>query len=137
MNGTNKTTDTKSPAGRKPYAPPRLISYGHVKDIVQGSSGAKGDAGSTKSCWIAEALYGADDPRTILLRSWLTAIHDARQRGWMFVELYRRCGPTVASLIRNGRLRRGAFLPLFDRLAVKAFDVSARTIINARHCRTV
>ena len=137
MTGTNMSSDSKSPVRRKPYASPRLISYGHVKDIVQGASGGKADAGTTRSCWVAEALYGAEDARTILLRSWLTAIHAERRRGWLWVELYRRVGFTVAGLIRSGRLPRRAFHPLFDRLAIKAFDASVRLVIDERHCRTV
>jgi hypothetical protein len=137
MTMTNKTGDSEPAVRRKPYVSPRLVSYGHVKDIVQGFTGSMNDSGTTRNCWIAEALYGVEDPRTLLVRSWLTSIYDARRSGWMFVELYRRCGPRVASLIRAGRLPQRAFLPLFDRLAIKAFDVSARTIINARHRGTV
>ena len=139
MNQTNKTTDAKSPAGRKPYAPPRLISYGHVKDIVQGSAGNRADGGPglTRMCWVAEALYGVEDPRTLVLRAWLTAIHTERRRGWLLVELYRRFGLKAAGLIHAGRLPRRAFLPLFDRLAVKAFGASARTVIDERDCRTL
>ena len=56
---------------RKPYTPPRLIAYGHITDIIQGGTGHGVDAGGghSKNCWIAEALYGVDDPRTRLLRA--------------------------------------------------------------------
>src|SRR5712691_9069354 len=137
MNRSTKTIDGKSPAGRKPYAPPRLISYGHVKAIVQGGTGnrADGGAGLTRMCWEAETLYGVEDPRTLVLRAWLTAVHTERRRGWLLVELYRRFGLTAAGLIRTGRLPRRAFLPLFDRLAAKAFDASARTVIDEQHRR--
>jgi hypothetical protein len=33
------------PTGRKPYSKPRLISFGHVKDIVQGGGGTKNNDG--------------------------------------------------------------------------------------------
>ena len=139
MNGTSKTTNAPSPAGRKPYAPPRLSSYGHVKDIVQGNAGNRNDGGPglSKICWVAEALYGVEDPRTLVLRAWLTAIHRERRPGWLLVELYRRFGLKTADLIRAGRLPRRAFLPVFDRLAVRAFDAAARTVLDERHCRTV
>src|SRR3954463_14566738 len=137
MSTTKQTPDSKLPARSKPYTAPRLISYGHVKDIVQGNVGGRADGTTTRGCWIAEALYGVDDPRTLLLRSWLAVIHAERRRGWLFVELYRQVGETVARLIRAGRLPRRAFLPLFDGLALKAIDASARMVRDERHRRTV
>jgi hypothetical protein len=128
---------------KKPYTPPRLIAYGHVKDIVQGGTGNKADggAGLTKQtgppCWVAEALYGVDDPRTLVLRAWLMQVHARRDRGWWLVDLYRVVGPTVASLIRRECLSRRTFLPLFDALAGKAFDSRARLIVDERHRRTI
>jgi hypothetical protein len=127
---------------KKPYTPPRLIAYGHVKDIVQGSTGNKSDGGAgmtkqTGPCWIAEALYGCSDPRTLVLRAWLTDIDMRRDRGWWFVELYKVVGPTVASLIRRGSLPRRTLLPLFDALAGKAFDRRARLILDERYRRTI
>ena len=138
MTVTNKTSDSKAPVRRKPYTPPRVVSYGHVKDVVQGASGPRADSGSTRSmCWIAEALYGLEDPRTILLRSWLTGIHAGKRQGWLFVELYRRVGRQVGGLIRAGLLPRWTLLPLFRALTGKAFDASARLISDARHRRAL
>jgi hypothetical protein len=128
---------------KKPYTPPRLITYGHVKDIVQGATGGKADGGPnlTKQtgppCWVAEALYGGNDPRTLILRAWLSDIYMRKDRGWWFIELYKVVGPTVASLIRRGRLPRRAFLPLFDALAGKALDCRARLILDERYRRTI
>jgi len=124
---------------KKPYAPPRLVSYGHVKDIVQGGGGrttkdfggAKG-FGNSKSCWIAEALYGVDDPRTLLLRAWLSVAYDERRPGWQFIAVYRRYGRTTADLIYRGYLPRGLFRPLFNVLVNKALDESAQTLIAYR-----
>src|SRR5882724_10664942 len=87
-----------TPRTRKPYTPPKMVSYGHVKDIIQGGGGKKSDAtgtppgGNSKSCWIAEQLYGVDDPRTWLLRAWLARVYDERGRGWQFVALYNQYG---------------------------------------------
>ncbi len=33
---------------KNPYSSPRLIEYGDVQKLTQGSSGAKGDGGPTK-----------------------------------------------------------------------------------------
>ena len=43
----NAKDDTSSsvPTGRKLYTKPRLISYGHVKDIVQGGGSKNNDGG--------------------------------------------------------------------------------------------
>jgi hypothetical protein len=126
-------------SNKKPYSPPRLIAYGHVKDIVQGGVGGRADGATTRQtgCWVADVLYGVDNPRTLVLRAWLRDIHTHGDRGWWFVELYRVVGPTVAGLLRRGRLPRGVLLPLFDRLAGKAFDNRARLILDERHRRAI
>ena len=113
----------KPSAGRKPYTPPRVISYGHVKDIIQGDTGKHADGPgvlSKSQCWIAEVLYGVNDPRTLLLRAWLSAAHDQRRAGWWCIALYRRFGQTTANLIARGYLPRQLFQPLFDKLVEKA-----------------
>ena len=38
-------TSSSVPTGRKPYTKPRLIAYGHVKDIVQGGGSKNNDGG--------------------------------------------------------------------------------------------
>jgi hypothetical protein len=108
---------------KKPYARPAVTEYGPLKDIVQGSTGKKSDggvAGDTKPCWIAETLYGVHDPRTFLLRRWMTGIYDARGRGWQFVALYRRTGRVAASAIRATPVLGRGFRRVFDALLGKA-----------------
>jgi hypothetical protein len=124
---------------RKPYAPPRLVSYGHVKDVIQGGGGMMSDAagkppgGKSKSCWVAEALYGVEDPRTLLLRAWLTVIYDGRRPGWVLIALYQRFGRAAANLIRRGCLPKGPFRRVFDVLVDKALDERARVIVATHH----
>jgi hypothetical protein len=129
----DKTGSTPQPPA-KPYTPPRIVSYGHVKDLVQGNQGGGLDAsgGHSKQCWIAEALYGADDPRTHLLRAWLTVVHDQRRPGWMFVVLYRVCGRGTARLISSGALPARWFRPLFDSLVDRALADAPRVFALAR-----
>jgi hypothetical protein len=120
---SDESTDNRPPdPAKKPYTPPRLVRYGHVTDIVGGSMGRMSDGmpGDTKGCWIAEALYGVDDPRTILLRAWVTEVHEQRRRGWWLAALYIRFGRTAANLIRRSRLLRRLFLPVFDGLLARA-----------------
>jgi len=134
MSDSEKEVDTEPPPAQKPYATPRLISYGHVKDLVQGANGMMVDASGTrsKSCWIAEALYGVQDPRTLVLRAWLSTVLVERRPGWRFVELYGRIGPATAALIRRGILPHQLFRPLFDRLVEKAFIRSAHAVMAHR-----
>ena len=123
-----------APPTRKPYTPPRIVTYGHVKDIVQGTGGKKKDfvPPNSKSCWIAEVLYGVDDPRTLLLRAWVSTIHDDRRPGWIFVSLYRTFGRATAALIARGILPRGLFEPLFDALVERALTERAHALVAAR-----
>ena len=134
VNRNDKREAAAPPQTRKPYTAPRLKTHGHVKDLVQGTGGKKKDAlgRNSKSCWIAEAFNGADDPRTLLLRCWVSAIYDERRPGWMFVALYRRFGRRTATLIVRGLLPRRLFQPLFDVLVEKALTESALALIAAR-----
>ena len=127
----DKSASTQQPPA-KPYTPPRVVSYGHVKDLVQGNAGGGLDVGHSKQCWIAEAVYGADDPRTHLLRAWLTVVHDERRRGWEFVVLYRIVGRGTARLISNGVLPAQWVRPLFDALVETALADAPRAFVPAR-----
>ena len=80
-----------------------------------------GAPGDTRNCWIAEALYGEQDPRTFLLRSWMTGIYDERRSGWPLVALYRSSGPVLARAIRATPLLRHGFRVVFDVLLGRAF----------------
>lgn len=82
----------------------------------------------SRGCWIAEAIYGESDPRTTLLRAWLTRVYDERCRWWFLVSVYRVCGRRVAGLIRSGCVPRGLFVPLFDYLLIQANDDTARLL---------
>ena len=126
------------PAPRKPYTKPRLTYYGHVKDIVQGGLGEGADGGAlghSKVCWIAEALYGVDTPRTLLVRGWLSEAYDQRGRWRFLISLYRTFGRSVAGLIQSGRIPARLFVPLFDSLVVKANDDTARRLKHGRRPR--
>ena len=137
MSPNDKPAVSKRSEPRKPYAPPRLVSYGHVKNIIQGGGGKKSDklgtppGGNSKGCWIAEQLYGVDDSRTWLLRAWLREVYNTRAAGWQLVELYDRVGEPVARLIQRGYLPRAPFRLLFDALLARALDASARAVLAA------
>ena len=129
MNRTNDDAEAAKRIVLKPYSAPRLISYGHVKDIVQGGGTRANDPGTGRAtkpapCWVAEALFGVDDARTMLLRAWLSEILVHKRRGWRLVSMYIACGPRVADLLQRGRLPRRPFLRGFDALTRRAFDES-------------
>lgn len=114
---------------KKPYRTPRLVVHGDLKRIVQGVLGKGADHGApehTKPCWIAEALYGIDDPRTILLRAWLARVHREGHRGWRMVALYIRFGRRAAEVLERSAILSHGFRALFDRLAVKALAALER-----------
>ena len=139
MDLNDKPVSSKPPTTRKPYTSPRVVSYGHVKDIIQGGGGKKFDSGGAQgagnskgSCWIAEALYGVEDPRTLLLRAWLRRAYDERRAGWPLIALYTTFGRATADLIYRGYVPRAMFRPLFDALVEHALDDSAQTIMSHR-----
>jgi hypothetical protein len=136
---THKASNSVASTPRKPYTPPRLVLYGHVKDIIQGGGGRRSDAtgkppgGRSKAfCWVAEAVYGVDDARTLLLRAWLSRVYDEKRPAWPLIALYKRFGRAAANLIRRGYLSRGMFRLLFDALVRRAIDEWAYALVAAR-----
>ena len=111
-----KQRRTGSP--RKPYRRPELSFYGDISQITRGNQSTHaGDAGggATKMCWIAEALYGVDAPRTQLVRAWLNDAY-SRRIAWALVAvpLYRRFGVRVARGLRTNALVEQVCRRMFD-----------------------
>src|SRR4051812_12458168 len=97
---------------RKPYKRPELERYGDVTQITRGQqSNMAGDAGGAATkmgCWIAEALYGVDAPRTVLVRAWLNDRYEAHVAWARFImPLYRRYGVRIARRVRASVLLAG------------------------------
>ena len=113
---------------KKPYVTPRLVTHGDFKRIIQGGSGRKSDGqpGQTKHCWIAEALYGACDPRTTLLRGWMSTVYIDRRAGWWLVSAYRKFGERIAKAIGRSLVLRTGFRVLFDVLVLSALGSTMR-----------
>jgi len=121
MSSSDRDTRSKPRREAKPYAKPKVIRYGHVKDIVQGTGGGGQDgANHSKVCWIAEALYGAGAPRTLLVRAWLLDAEKASARWSIFVVAYRAFGERIARGIASGVVPRRPFIAAFDRLVARA-----------------
>jgi hypothetical protein len=115
----SETNGSRSDSPRKPYRKPTFSLYGSVAHLTRGNaSNMPGDAGggSTKmGCWIAEALYGVDAPRTHLVRAWLNDAYE-RRIGWAVVvmPLYRRYGVGIARRVPSSRLLQRLLRPVFD-----------------------
>lgn len=80
-------------------------------DLVRGA--AAGAAGATTGCWIAEAIYGVDDPRTHLTRAWLNLEFRKSVLGAAVMKFYLAFGQRIAGVVRNNRLVRLALTPIF------------------------
>lgn len=119
MKKTVSVSSQKSNAGKKKYEGPRLVCYGTVAKLTRGGTGGGADGtghgAHSKHCWIAEVIYGADTPRTQLVRAWLTECYDRREP-WslIVVPLYRRFGQRIAALLRRFPVFKNTFRPLFD-----------------------
>jgi hypothetical protein len=86
------------------------------------SAGATVGAAALKNCWIAEAIYGADDPRTHLLRFWLNGPFAKSLTGAAVMAVYRAVGRPVAWMTSRSALVRTALTPLFDAALQRACE---------------
>ena len=114
----------KSTSSRNPYSSPRLVVYGDLRQLTQAKPGraseGPGVTPRVPPCWIAEVLYGADDPRTHLLRSWLTQVYIGTLAGSVVVRLYVVYGRQIARLATRSSSLRSILRPLFDAALIRA-----------------
>ena len=106
-----------TPKPKKPYSAPRLVKYGDLKQLTRGSHGRASDAPLSLSkppCWIAEVLYGPDDPRTHLLRIWLVDVYSKTAVGSIIVAIYRRFGRELSAVVRSSCLLQEILRPVFE-----------------------
>lgn len=110
--------EAKNPTSKLAYEKPRLVSYGDLRTITKsganGSGDGAGSAGHSMICWIAAVLYGVRDPRTQLLRCWLTEEYASTTKGSLVVGLYRAIGRQTARIAERSWLLRGMLQPIFD-----------------------
>jgi hypothetical protein len=79
-----------------------------------GAVAGAGSAAITKYCWIAEAVYGADNWRTHFLRAYLSGTFRKTLRGKATMAVYGLVGKPVAAMVRRSVVLRRVFKPLFD-----------------------
>lgn len=90
-------------------------SYDWASDIFDPILSAAGGVGAAKvGCWIAEAIYGEDDPRTHLLRWYLNGPFTVSLTGAAVMAVYRAIGRPVAWIARRSAIVRTALRPMFD-----------------------
>lgn len=99
-------------------------SYDPFTDILDpilqaAGTGASGIA-KAGGCWIAEAIYGVDDPRTHLVRAWLNGPFRETMLGNAVMDVYLAIGRQVAWFIRRSSALRSILKPLFDKALRKA-----------------
>ena len=76
-------------------------------------------------------LYGAETPRVLLVRAWLTETYQRRDpMALILVSLYSRFGVTVAARLRERSLLRRVFRALFDRVVKRAHQEYARRAVS-------
>lgn len=133
MKKTVNRPEERSEAGKKKYECPQVVCYGSVAQLTRGGGGNGNDGGGihTKACWIAEALYGVDAPRTQLMRSWLNDCYEQRAP-WSLVvlPLYRRFGQRTALFLHSFPVFKNLFRPLFD-LGVRRAHRTRATMLLA------
>ncbi len=93
---------------------------------MQAAGSAAGGYLEGKGCWIAEAIYGIDNPRTHLVRAWLNGPFKQTVLGSAVMWTYVKIGRHVASVVRRSNVLRRVLEPLFDLALGKAVEVNAR-----------
>lgn len=101
--------------------------YGFWGPIIQ--SAVSGAAMGAAGCWIAEALYGEDDAKTHLLRSWLNDEFKTHSFGRAVMKLYYRFGERIAAKIRKHPRLGWLFRPFFELALVFAVRDRVREAI--------
>lgn len=90
---------------------------------ILGAAAGVGGAAITKYCWIAAELYdGWDDPRTDLVRNWLSEHFSTSKIGGMIVKLYARFGERVAEIIKTNRPLRAVMRRVFNAALFRAVN---------------
>lgn len=85
-----------------------------VMGAAGGGLGAYWGAQNRGGCWIAEAIYGTEDPRTHLVRAWLNGPFRKTLLGAFVMRIYLRIGLRVAWIARRSDLVKQTLKPLFD-----------------------
>jgi hypothetical protein len=98
--------------------------FGNVLGSAMGAGGTIGAAAMGKppkpGCWIAEAIYGIDDSRTLLLRQWLNTEFTKRRLGRVVMAVYIAVGRQTAWAVKRSGVLRAIFRPIFNHALLRA-----------------
>jgi hypothetical protein len=108
-------SDRKPSTTRKAYEPPRLARRESLADVTAVDSRLSVSE-KEKSCWVARAVYGEDNPRWVLFRAWL--LEDAPR--WLRA-LYLRHGAAFAKVVARQRWLAAGLRRLMDRAIAAKF----------------
>lgn len=89
------------------------------------NSAATGAGIAVGNCWIAEAVYGVNDLRTLMVRAWLNGPFSDHWYGKVVMGIYGAIGRPVAYCVRRSIMLRKLFKPLFDKAFRQAADYAA------------
>ena len=106
---------------RKTYVRPSLLRREPLELVTAVKSISQKILSPMPVCWVARAVYGADNPRWLLFRDWLAFQAPAWLRG-----AYVRHGEWLGRLAARNCLLRRALRPLMDRAIVARFGAAAR-----------
>jgi hypothetical protein len=92
-----------------------------------GMATSLGTGGASKAlglggCWIAEAIYGADDRRTHVVRAYLNGPFRNGRIGDFIMRLYLRFGERIARVVKRSKLLKAMFRPFFDAALSSALE---------------
>jgi hypothetical protein len=76
--------------------------------------------GARKGCWIAEAIYGAEDPRTHIVRAYLNGDFRKSWAGALIMWIYLAIGEFVAGFVGRSKTLRFMLRPFFDLALARA-----------------
>lgn len=112
----NQSTDTQIKAGQSGWFQNMLGLMNATANVGKAASGL---GVHVPGCWIAIALYGAENYKTKVLRQfifneWKTPC------GYVFSSLYWEFGERIAKLVKKYSFVRGIAKFIFDRLYLKA-----------------
>jgi hypothetical protein len=91
-----------------------IASYGPWNSVIKGSLEGAGTGAGIAACWIAEVIYGVDDPRTHLLRSWLNDEFKRTRVGRVVMAVYVRFGERIAAQAAKHSWLRAVLRPWFN-----------------------
>ncbi len=89
----------------------RNAASGRLTGLLGTVLGAGLGPGGFLLCWVAREIYGADDPRWLVVRAWMMR----RAPAWLR-RLYVRCGPGWAAWLRDKPRIKAVLRRLLDRI---------------------